>query len=215
MSPEKKKYFYGRRKGRKISSTNSKLVNDFCHKFYLKEEQIFKLKYHEYKKNILEIGFGDGENLISNALNNLDSFYVGIEVYEAGVAKVLELIKKNNLENIFLIQGDAKAILEKNTTIKFFDEVIIFFPDPWPKRRHKKRRLLSNNFLYSLKMILKDKSVLKIKTDWDDYAQQIENDLNQIFSNTKKHINKKTDLFTKYEKTAIEEKRNIIYFEAY
>ncbi len=168
-----------------------------------------------YKKNILEIGFGDGENLISNALNNLDSFYVGIEVYEAGVAKVLELIKKNNLENIFLIQGDAKAILEKKTTIKFFDEVIIFFPDPWPKRRHKKRRLLSNNFLDSLKMLLKDKSVLKIKTDWDDYAQQIENDLNQIFSNTKKHINKKTDLFTKYEKTAIEEKRNIIYFEAY
>ena len=151
----------------------------------------------------------------SNALNDLDSFHVGIEVYEAGVARVLEFIKKNNLENIFLIQGDAKAILEKNTTIKFFDEVIIFFPDPWPKRRHKKRRLLSNNFLNSLKMVLKDKSVLKIKTDWDDYAQEIENDLNQIFSNTKKHINKKTDLFTKYEKTAIEEKRNIIYFEAY
>ena len=64
-------------------------------------------------------------------------------------------------------------------------------------------------------MLLKDKSVLKIKTDWDDYAQEIENDLNQIFSNTKKHINKKTDLFTKYEKTAIEEKRNIIYLEAY
>ena len=64
-------------------------------------------------------------------------------------------------------------------------------------------------------MVLKDKSVLKIKTDWDDYAHEIENDLNQIFSNTKKHINKKTDLFTKYEKTAIEEKRNIIYFEAY
>ena len=61
-------------------------------------------------------------------------------------------------------------------------------------------------------MVLKDKSVLKIKTDWDDYAHEIENDLNQIFSNTKKHINKKTDLFTKYEKTAIEEKRIIIYF---
>ena len=200
----------------RLSKTKKNLISQASSQEFCLSENFENFnKRSFYKKNILEIGFGDGENLISNALNNLDSFYVGIEVYEAGVAKVLELIKKNNLENIFLIQGDAKAILEKNTTIKFFDEVIIFFPDPWPKRRHKKRRLLSNNFLDSLKMILKDKSVLKIKTDWDDYAQQIENDLNQIFSNTKKHINKKTDLFTKYEKTAIEEKRNIIYFEAY
>ena len=200
----------------RLSKTKKNLISQASSQEFCLSENFENFnKRSFYKKNILEIGFGDGENLISNALNNLDSFYVGIEVYEAGVAKVLELIKKNNLENIFLIQGDAKAILEKNTTIKFFDEVIIFFPDPWPKRRHKKRRLLSNNFLDSLKMILKDKSVLKIKTDWDDYAQQIENDLNQIFSNIKKHINKKTDLFTKYEKTAIEEKRNIIYFEAY
>ena len=200
----------------RLSKTKKNLISQASSQEFCLSENFENFnKRSFYKKNILEIGFGDGENLISNALNNLDSFYVGIEVYEAGVAKVLELIKKNNLQNIFLIQGDAKAILEKNTTIKFFDEVIIFFPDPWPKRRHKKRRLLSNNFLDSLKMILKDKSILKIKTDWDDYAQQIENDLNQIFSNIKKHINKKTDLFTKYEKTAIEEKRNIIYFEAY
>ena len=200
----------------RLSKTKKNLISQASSKEFCLSENFENFNQRSLdKKNILEIGFGDGENLISNALNNLDSFYVGIEVYEAGVAKVLELIKKNNLENIFLIQGDAKAILEKNTTIKFFDEVIIFFPDPWPKRRHKKRRLLSNNFLDSLKMILKDKSVLKIKTDWDDYAQEIEEDLNQIFSNTKKYINKKTDRFTKYEKTAIEEKRNIIYFEAY
>ena len=200
----------------RLSKTKKNLISQASSQEFCLSENFENFnKRSFYKKNILEIGFGDGDNLISNALNNLDSFHVGIEVYEAGVAKVLELIKKNNLQNIFLIQGDAKAILEKNTTIKFFDEVIIFFPDPWPKRRHKKRRLLSNNFLDSLKMILKDKSILKIKTDWDDYAQQIENDLNQIFSNIKKHINKKTDLFTKYEKTAIEEKRNIIYFEAY
>ena len=200
----------------RLSKAKKKLIFHASSQEFCLSENFENFKQHSpYKKNILEIGFGDGENLISNASNGLDSFHVGIEVYEAGIAKVLELIKKNNLENIFLIQGDAKAILEKNTTTKFFDEVIIFFPDPWPKRRHKKRRLLSNNFLNSLKMLLKDKSVLKIKTDWDDYAHEIENDLNQIFSNIKKHINKKTDLFTKYEKTAIEEKRNIIYFEAY
>ena len=200
----------------RLSKTKKNLISHASSQEFCLSENFENFKQHSpYKKNILEIGFGDGENLIFNALNSLDSFHVGIEVYEAGVAKVLEFIKKNNLENIFLIQGDAKAILEKNTTIKFFDEVIVFFPDPWPKRRHKKRRLLSNNFLNSLKMVLKDKSVLKIKTDWDDYAHEIENDLNQIFSNTKKHINKKTDLFTKYEKTAIKEKRNIIYFEAY
>ena len=200
----------------RLSKTKKNLISHASSQEFCLSENFEDFKQHSpYEKNILEIGFGDGENLISNALNDLDSFHVGIEVYEAGVAKVLEFIKKNNLENIFLIQGDAKAILEKNTTIKFFDEVIIFFPDPWPKRRHKKRRLLSKNFLNSLKLVLKDKSVLKIKTDWDDYAQEIENDLNQIFSNTKKHINKKKDLFTKYEKTAIKEKRNIIYFEAY
>ena len=122
-----------------------------------------------YKKNILEIGFGDGENLISNALNNLDSFYVGIEVYEAGVAKVLELIKKNNLENIFLIQGDAKAILEKNTTIKFFDEVIIFFPDPWPKKKHLKRRLINENFIDLLSKKLKKNGEFVLATDSHSY----------------------------------------------
>ena len=135
----------------RLSKTKKNLISQASSKEFCLSENFENFNERSlYKKNILEIGFGDGENLISNALNNLDSFYVGIEVYEAGVAKVLELIKKNNLENIFLIQGDAKAILEKNTTIKFFDEVIIFFPDPWPKRRHKKRRLLSNNFLDSL-----------------------------------------------------------------
>ena len=96
----------------RLSKTKKNLISQASSQEFCLSENFENFNERSlYKKNILEIGFGDGENLISNALNNLDSFYVGIEVYEAGVAKVLELIKKNNLENIFLIQGDAKAIL--------------------------------------------------------------------------------------------------------
>ena len=90
MFPVKEKYFYGRRKGRKISTTNSKLVKDFSYKYYLLEEQINKLKLNENNKNVLEIGFGNGENLVNMSLNNPNDLFIGCDAYYNGCAKLLK-----------------------------------------------------------------------------------------------------------------------------
>ena len=96
-----------------------------------------------------------------------------------------------------------------------FDEILIFFPDPWPKRKHNKRRLISENFLYDIKKVLKNDGLLIIKTDWKDYAKEIEQNVKKTFGRYKKFLDKKSNLTTKYEKIALKENRQITYFETY
>ena len=87
--------FFGRRKGRQISSTSSKLLKDFSYKFYLQEDQVYKLKINEYNKNILEIGFGNGENLVNMSLKEPNNFFIGCDAYRNGCVKLLKEIVKN------------------------------------------------------------------------------------------------------------------------
>ena len=91
MFPINEKKFYGRRKGRKISNSNSKLVKDFSYKYYLLEEQIDKLKLSENNKNVLEIGFGNGENLLNMSRNNPNDLFIGCDAYFNGCVKLLKL----------------------------------------------------------------------------------------------------------------------------
>ena len=125
--------------------------------------------------------------------------------------RILEL----ELFNIRLIQGDIKEILLKNKSQKLFDLISIFFPDPWPKSKHKKRRLLKNNFLINLESLLKKQGQIIIKTDWQDYAEEITDTLDNLNfkyiqssgrSDTKEFI-------TKYEEIALKAKREITKFQ--
>ena len=166
-------------------------------------------------KRILEIGFGDGENLISSAQNNLNFFFFGVEVYEMGVANILKSMETNGISNLKIILGDVKEVLEKNSVEDYFDEILIFFPDPWPKRKHNKRRLVSKDFLFEIKKILKKDGVLIIKTDWKEYAEEIEQNVKKVFGRYKKSLDKKSNLVTKYEKIALKENRKITSFETY
>lgn len=163
----------------------------------------------------MEIGFGNGENLILSALDNPEASYYGIEVYEMGVANILKAIECKEISNVNIILGDAIEVLEKNSVEDYFDEILIFFPDPWPKRKHNKRRLISKIFLCDIKKILKNDGVLIIKTDWQEYADEIEQNLKKTFEGYKKSVDKKSNLATKYEKIALKEKRQITRFETF
>ena len=146
MFLKNQKKFYGRRKGRRISSMNLKLIENYSNKFYLYEDQISKLAPYEYNKNILEIGFGNGENIIKLAKENLSNLYIGSEVYLAGIGHLIGNIKKDNLSNIKIINGDVRCFLEE-VKQPLFDEIVIICPDPWPKLKHHKRRMINDEFL--------------------------------------------------------------------
>lgn len=123
---------------------------------------------------IIEIGFGNGSTLIESASNNPEKNFIGIEVYDSGFGQCLNDIEKQKINNIRLIYDDAVDVLQNTIKKKTLSEVNIYFPDPWPKKRHHKRRLINNNFLVLLSKTMKDKGIINISTDWEDYADQIE-----------------------------------------
>tara|TARA_Y100001954_G_C15586592_1_gene491011 strand:+ start:133 stop:792 length:660 start_codon:yes stop_codon:yes gene_type:complete len=165
-------FFYGRRKGRKISSTNSKLLRDFSYKFYLVEEQIHKLKINECNKNILEIGFGNGENLVNMSLKRPNDLFIGCDAYRDGCIKLLREIVKNNIKNIRIWPNDVHLIIKKFKR-NFFDLILILQPDPWPKRKHRKRRLIQQKFLDDLNYILKYEGLIIVSTDHNEMKSWI------------------------------------------
>ena len=164
MFLKNQKQFYGRRKGRRISSLNLKLLEDYSNKFYLDEDQICKLAPHKYNKNILEIGFGNGDNLVNMSLNNPNNLFIGCDAYYNGCVKLLKKIVNKNIKNIKIWPDDIHLIIKKFKN-NFFDLILILQPDPWPKKKHKKRRLIQQKFLDDLNQILKYEGKLIISTD--------------------------------------------------
>ncbi len=167
MFLKNKKSFFGRRKGRKISSTNLKLLKDHSHKFYLKDDKIQNLNFNEYCKIILEIGFGNGENLVNMSLKNPNDLFIGCDAYYNGCAKLLKHILSKNIKNIKIWPNDVNLIIHKFKR-NFFDLILILQPDPWPKTKHKKRRLIQQTFLDNLNQILKYKGDIIISTDHEE-----------------------------------------------
>lgn len=121
---------------------------------------------------ILDIGFGDGEGLLRTAAADPRRCYVGVEVYRNGVTKVLRALEAQKLPNVRLIEGDAQAVV---ATLKeeCLDEIHVFFPDPWPKARHHKRRLVQRPFLQEVVRILRRGGVFHMATDWVPYAEEV------------------------------------------
>ncbi len=133
----------------------------------------------------LEIGFGKGEALLAMALAHPENDYLGIEVHLSGVGHLLNEAAKLGLNNVHVICIDAVEVLEKYFSDNSLDCVYIFFPDPWHKARHHKRRLIQENFLALLARRVKIHGYVQLATDWEDYAQQ----MLQLFENTDKFQN--------------------------
>ena len=125
------------------------------------------------KKLIADVGFGSGESLLYMADRFNEVNFVGIEVYPSGIGSALNQIEQNKLTNLKIIESDVFDLLETKVTNETFDAMIFLYPDPWPKRKHLKRRLLSEDFLN----LLYDKVVIGglvfCKTDWVDYYTQV------------------------------------------
>ncbi|MFX1761311.1 tRNA (guanosine(46)-N7)-methyltransferase TrmB [Paraburkholderia sp. A1RI-2L] len=122
---------------------------------------------------VLEIGFGMGASTAEIAALRPEDDFLGVEVHEPGVGALLKLISEQNLTNIRIIQHDAVEVLEQMIAPASLDGVHIFFPDPWHKARHHKRRLIQPKFVQLLVSRMKPGAYLHCATDWQNYAEQM------------------------------------------
>lgn len=126
------------------------------------------------KPCVLDIGFGDGEALLTAAARFPDIDYLGVEVHEPGIGHLLTLIERSALKNVRLINRDAVDVVEQMLRDESFEAVNLFFPDPWPKKRHHKRRIVQPGFIEEISRILKPGGLFHVSTDWSNYAEHIE-----------------------------------------
>jgi tRNA (guanine-N7-)-methyltransferase len=122
---------------------------------------------------ILEIGFGSGQSLLAMAKEKSDFDFIGVETYLPGIAALLLGMRLQELSNIRIFHADAVEVLTHCIPPASLDGVQIFFPDPWPKRRHHKRRLIQTAFVNLLVSRLKVGGILHLATDWQDYAEHM------------------------------------------
>jgi len=124
-------------------------------------------------RKILEIGFGMGETTATIAAAHPESDFLGIEVHTPGVGSLLKLIEARGLTNLRILQHDAVDVLREMIAPAALDGAHIFFPDPWPKKRHHKRRLVQADFVSLLASRLKPGGYVHLATDWEEYAGQM------------------------------------------
>ena len=123
---------------------------------------------------ILEIGFGNGDSLVAQAGDEPDHDFLGIEVHEPGVGHCLIAARKAGISNLRLIVHDAVEVLEAQIPPASFARINLYFPDPWPKKRHHKRRIITPAFLKLCANRLVPGGSLRIATDWAGYADHID-----------------------------------------
>ena len=129
--------------------------------------------FPDKSQTILEIGSGMGEATAQIALNNLDTGYVAVEMHKPGLAALLLLIMEKQISNIKMIREDATYLLANFIPDDSLDGIHLLFPDPWPKNRQHKRRIVQDDFIELSARKLKPKGFIHIATDWQPYAQWI------------------------------------------
>jgi tRNA (guanine-N7-)-methyltransferase len=136
-------------------------------------ETAFQRNTAHQAEKILEIGFGMGAATAEIAANHPEKDYLGLEVHTPGVGALLKQIGEQNLTNLRIIQHDAVEVMQHMIPNASLDGIHIYFPDPWHKSKHHKRRLIQPGFVALLAQKLKPGAYLHLATDWDDYAQQM------------------------------------------
>ena len=213
---------FGRRRARGLSETQKTNLVTLYEKYgiSLPESVVVPKDYFDTKfENLaVEIGFGRGEHLIQNAINNPKTAFIGCEPFENGVASALKSIADNSLENVRIYKGDARLLLD------FFppqslSKVFVLFPDPWTKKKHYKRRLLSTEFLQILTTKIQNNGEIIIATDCENYMLNVLDNLKNLqnidYSSDLNLLSTKPHWFlsTRYEQKALSQGKKCYYLQ--
>ena len=162
---------YGRSRGKALRANQERLLADALPLFSVAPEALAEwcALAAAPREVWLEIGFGAGEHLIEQAKTNPDVAVVGCEPFLNGVAAALAGLQREHLSNVRIRRGDAQAVIEAAPDA-FFSRVFVLYPDPWPKRRHHKRRVFAAKTVEALARVMRRGAELRFATDVDDYA---------------------------------------------
>lgn len=199
----------------RITSRQKKAYNEYYNDYCI-DVKAEHLNYNDHftrKDIVVEIGFGTGEATIEIAKNNPDTGYIAIDVHTPGVGKLLADIKDNELTNIKVIEGDAVAVFNHMIADESLKGIHIFFPDPWPKKKHHKRRLIKHEFMTLISKKVRPGGYVYVVTDWENYAMQIIEVMNGVDSLENKY-NGFADPIpwrpgTKFERKGLEKQHSI------
>ena len=172
-----------------------------------------KIKDLENKNVVLDIGFGNGEYTAAYANAFQEKHLIATEVYLSGIGSLIGLINKYKISNISIFDEDVRLLMDQMPK-EFLDSVNILFPDPWQKAKHHKRRLIGEDFLYQLHPLLKPNAKIFVRTDWEDYAEQI-SELAEVMSShfrLERTQNIEFEFETRFHQRAIQEGREINSF---
>ncbi|MFN2309315.1 MAG: tRNA (guanosine(46)-N7)-methyltransferase TrmB [Gammaproteobacteria bacterium] len=163
-----------RREGR-ITRAQQRALEDLLPRFGLTPAGMLDLDraFGRQAPRTLEIGFGNGASLAQMAAAAPEQDFLGIEVHRPGVGHLLLEIEQRALSNVRVICADAVEMLREHLAPASLDRVLLLFPDPWPKKRHHKRRILQPEFVALIRERLTPGGVFHMATDWQDYAEQM------------------------------------------
>jgi tRNA (guanine-N7-)-methyltransferase len=164
-----------RRRGR-ITAAQRRALSDLWPKYgvaYAPARLDLQDLFGREAPRILEIGFGNGDALLAQARQNPDLDYLGIEVHDPGIGHCLLEANRQGVENLRLIQHDAFDVIRDQIPNSSIRSINLFYPDPWPKKRHHKRRLVQPEFVTLVAASLEPGGRFHTVTDWPDYAEQI------------------------------------------
>ncbi|MBT7543252.1 MAG: tRNA (guanosine(46)-N7)-methyltransferase TrmB [Gammaproteobacteria bacterium] len=199
---------YVKRNGR-ITTSQKKFLKkkEYDNNFFIisKKNLNYKELFNNSNPCVLDIGFGDGKLLISIAKKFPEINFIGLEVYESGIGNILCQIDENKINNIKISNLDAVEALNNHINDKSLFGISLFFPDPWPKKKHHKRRIINDQFIKLISTKVKKNGFIKITTDWSNYADIIIKlfDHNNNFKKAHEiYLYKNRDI-TKFEKRGI------------
>jgi tRNA (guanine-N7-)-methyltransferase len=172
--PPRKIRSFVRREGR-LTTGQQRALQDLWPRFGLETTAALDLNkvFGRIAPRSLEIGFGNGDVLVTMAANQPETDFIGIEVHRPGVGRLLRELEERALTNVRVIREDAVPVLEKCLADGCLDRLLLFFPDPWHKKRHHKRRIVQPAFLELLASKIKRRGILHMATDWENYAQNM------------------------------------------
>lgn len=173
-SPPRQVRSFVRREGR-ITASQQRALAELLPRFGVTADGVFDLDgiFGRRAPRTVEIGFGDGASLAQMAATALEQDFLGIEVHRPGVGHLLLEIERRGLSNVRVLCADAVEILDRHIAPASLDRVLLFFPDPWPKKRHHKRRILQADFVALVHARLQPGGIFHMATDWQHYAEQM------------------------------------------